>query len=565
MATPQDYTINGGASAVKYDPGNQTFMNQGNQSSFSVAPSTAVAVPTSIIGQTAPLKVPSISPTLSTTPILTPPLGTTTDTNGNASIIPPAEKSSASSTYDLIKSSLGEAGAALATKADVTQNLQNEMQLAQKTETATKDYNAFQQAKLGLQQQVASIYDQPGITREQAGAQASEITRIGNANLANLAFTAQASQGLLSAAQQTIKDKLDAQFGPIKEQIDFLTQLAQVNANDLSEGDKIKLMTQADKTKTELAAVTGVADALHQELLQNSAPITVYSALDKINNDYASGKITAAQAQSAMYQAAGEYGVDTSKVLDNQLKKAQLNKINKETAALGVNSVTNTNAADYATAVNVVLGSTKLTKQQKNDFIAAMNSGGDPFQIIKNKAKDIMGQTEATTVTKYEVARDTLADVGDQLAAFYAAGGKTSLIKGNFEKVINNLGSVTDPDLVALATQIQGNLQIYRNAISGTAYSAQEGKDISSIFPGINKSESLNTAILSGRKTLFDSVIDSSYRSALGSSYDTLKTLQGGDSNPFSQAIGNNVLSPGQSNNFGTIISPTGGFIIPTK
>lgn len=207
---------------------------------------------------------------------------------------------------------------------------------------------------------------------------------------------------------------------------------------------------------------------------------------------------------------------------NDPLYKAQLAQLDTGTV-----DITNPSAVAYGTALNTILASAKFTKEQKADLVRGINSGEDPFTVVKNQAKNIMGQTEATQLTKYEVARDTLSDIGTQLKEFYDAGGKTDIISGNFEKVINNLGNVKDPKLVALATQIQGNLQVYRNAISGTAYSAQEGRDISSIFPGINKSASLNTAILTGRSTLFDSIIDSTYSSAIGKdTYSALKTAE---------------------------------------
>ena len=79
-----------------------------------------------------------------------------------------------------------------------------------------------------------------------------------------------------------------------------------------------------------------------------------------------------------------------------------------------------------------------------------------------------------------------------------------------------------------IATNISSALQIYRNAVSGTAYSVQEGRDIAAIFPGINKSQGLNQAILSGRMKAFDITIDSQYRNTLGSTYDSLKTASRG-------------------------------------
>lgn len=177
-------------------------------------------------------------------------------------------------------------------------------------------------------------------------------------------------------------------------------------------------------------------------------------------------------------------------------------------------------------ALNVILGSNKFTKDQKQSVINAVSSGEDPFTVIKNQAKDIAGQTEATKITGFEVARDSLNAIDQNLKDFYAAGGDTGIFKGNMEKTLNKLGQVSDPNLVSLATQLASNLQIYRNAVSGTAYSEQEGKDIASIFPGINKSQGLNQAIMNGRKLAFDSTIDASYRSVLGGAYDKLRTAE---------------------------------------
>ena len=180
--------------------------------------------------------------------------------------------------------------------------------------------------------------------------------------------------------------------------------------------------------------------------------------------------------------------------------------------------------SQYEGALQVILGSSKLTKENKADVINAIRNGEDPITVIKNKAKDILGATEGAKLTNYETANKQMDDISNLLNQYYQAGGKTNVFRGNFEKTINKLGNVKDPKLVSLATQIASALQIYRNAVSGTAYSVQEGKQISSVFPGINKSQGLNTAILDGRKQSFNSLIDGLYTSALGSSYNSLKS-----------------------------------------
>lgn len=189
-----------------------------------------------------------------------------------------------------------------------------------------------------------------------------------------------------------------------------------------------------------------------------------------------------------------------------------------------VNDGVNSHAGPYAPALAVVLGSGKFTEIQKKDLKNAVNAGEDPGVVLKNQAKNIMEGTSKTQLTNYESIVESTKNLQSALDAFYAAGGKTGVLKGNLEKVTNKFGEVNDPALVDLAVQIQVQLQKYRNSISGTAYSDQEGKDIASIFPGINKGEILNNTVVKARLKATEAVIDSFYKPVLGdNAYSKLK------------------------------------------
>ena len=180
----------------------------------------------------------------------------------------------------------------------------------------------------------------------------------------------------------------------------------------------------------------------------------------------------------------------------------------------------------YGDVINTIIGSGKFTKDQANAIRNSISNGEEPFVVVKNQAKGLMTGANQTKVENYETAQKALGDIQSQLKQYYANGGSTNIFKGNYEKVVNNLGNVSDPKLVDLAVQIQTSLQVYRNAVSGTAYSVQEGKDIASIFPGINKTQGLNEAILSGRMKAFESTIDGAYEGVLGQkTYQSMKNL----------------------------------------
>lgn len=178
-------------------------------------------------------------------------------------------------------------------------------------------------------------------------------------------------------------------------------------------------------------------------------------------------------------------------------------------------------------ALTTILGSGTFTKQQQANVVNAIQNGQDPFTVIKNQAKNVMGQTLATNLSNNEKARAALIDLDSALKSYYANGGKTNIFSGNYEEAVGKIGEVNDPKLRELATQIEASLQIYRNAVSGTAYSVQEGKAIAAIFPGINKTSGLNQAIIKGRMRAFESVVDESYGQVLGQdTYQQLKQME---------------------------------------
>ncbi len=177
-------------------------------------------------------------------------------------------------------------------------------------------------------------------------------------------------------------------------------------------------------------------------------------------------------------------------------------------------------------ALDVILGSLPMTRDQKNSVIMAVQSGQDPSTVIKNKAKDIMGATTATALSKNEDAIDSIKQLDSLLKQYYAKGGQSGLFKGSYEKVLNSLGETKNPELAGVNASIQLALQKYRNAVSGTAYSVQEGREIGSIFPSIRNGEILNDVVTKSQANYLQSVVDSTYSNVLGKDvYNTLKQV----------------------------------------
>lgn len=388
---------------------------------------------------------------------------------------------------------------------------------------------------------------QAQIDRQNASLRASKAAEIGM-----LAARAQAVSGNITTALSIAQNAVDAKYGPIEDELKIKqAQLAALKPSldkeqtILSEALTRQYNDQQKALEEEKANQKSIAEMVMQASAQGApadltkaaanakTPLEATKILGQYSGDYLKYEMLKEQIKTEKAQQL-KLSVDTAKTY------ADIKKIKADIVASNP-SINPEQAGKFAGALSVILGSDKFTKEQKAAVTNAINSGQDPLTVIKNQAKNIMGQTLATTLDKYETIKAQQTDLQNLLSDYYSNGGKTGIFKGNFEKTLNNLGQVSDPKLVEIATNIAGSLQAYRNAISGTAYSAQEGKDIASIFPGINKSEGLNTAILKGRLNFIDKTIDASYRNVLGGSYDQIKdagVVAPVSDNAFSKALG---------------------------
>lgn len=414
--------------------------------------------PISVDGLNTPVPNPIPQPTTtspSNPPIIPAPAGTQVDVNGTA-VNPQPAPSTEKTPYQKALEKLSGFGEAIGLKSSATAQAQTETNLFQKRDQATTDYNAYNQAKLALQQEVDKIYERGG-SQDGIRDVVNDTLRKGNANLANLAVIAQSSQGLYSAAQATIKDKIDAQFQPIQDQIDFYSKYITAVGNDLTESDKFKLTEVQNQKKTDLASLTKTADDLHQNMLQNSAPASVYSALDKITNDYVSGKITATDAQSKMYQVAGNYGMDKTKVLQMQKLEADIEKAKADTKL-----ALNTLPGPVQTRVQGIAGQFDSEQAVRNyqtiaeTVDAVRNAGNSPTDDIQRiyAVAKVFDPNSAVREGEYKTVQD------------YA----TSLLQRaglKINRVFNNDGFLTTEarDFInsSLANRLSSSEKAYRN------------------------------------------------------------------------------------------------------
>lgn len=365
-----------------------------------------------------------------------------------------------------------------------------------------------------------------------------ELNRIQQVSLSK-----QADLGILQNASarrydtaRAIADKVrEAKLAPLQMKLENAKFFYTENKANFNKADERVYSEMVKKADQELKKETEYQTSI-TELKKNVAQYAgsnaqgVLSQLSKLNSKDP-------KAMDKALQIAGQYGGD---VLERKLKQVQIAKVYQDIAktkndiamdrqanGTGVtgNAIQVAQQSKYKPQLDVILGSGKFTKEQKASFINSVAQGKDPVAVIKNQAIQILG-TEGKDVRNLEKAKAQVQNIDSLLKQYYAKGGKTSYLSGTTEKAINKLGTLTDPELVSIGVGLQSAIQAYRNAVSGTAYGIQEGAEINSVFPGINKSQGLNNAIVKGRLNAFDVDIDAGYRSALGDTYDELKQSQ---------------------------------------
>lgn len=382
------------------------------------------------------------------------------------------------------------------------------------------------------------------------------------------AARANAVAGNLQVALKLADSAVEAKFAPIEDelrirqaQLDAIKPLIERQRDREGKAFQVRLQErqrQIEDERQKIADEKAQQKAISEMIVNASSQGAPADLVDKASN--AKNSIEAAK---ILGKFSGDY-LKYELLKEQILTQAEQRKTERAQQANYYANVAKTKAEiaalqpgapgsippQYQGALDVILGSDKFTKEQKTSITNAIKNGQDPFSVIKNQAKNIMGQTQATNLSKLETATSQIKSIDELLKQYYKNGGKTGLFKGNFEKVVNKLGQVKEPELVSIASEIALAMQEYRLAVTGTAASVKEDSKIESVFPGINNSQGLNQAKVGALIKSFDQKIDAEYTNVLGSSYAAIKnSLAASDpNNPFSQAIGGSTGSvPGTS------------------
>lgn len=133
-----------------------------------------------------------------------------------------------------------------------------------------------------------------------------------------------------------------------------------------------------------------------------------------------------------------------------------------------------------------------------------------------------MNSAKADTNKQWTGAKklDTsLAGVDKALKDYVSAGGKTDILKGSYENLIQKAGETSDPKLAELKTQIQMAINDYRYSVTGAAFTESEANLYKQMFPSVAAGGELNTAVIAGLLAGNEAKKEALVRSTLGDEF----------------------------------------------
>lgn len=175
----------------------------------------------------------------------------------------------------------------------------------------------YNQLKASYDAQYQNILNTPGMTREQANQQVTELQRVNNANLANLAIQQSVVSGNLTAAQNLVNHKIDLQYGDLKDLISYQQSYLKDNESTLSDDQKASLQLQITKNTRAYDTATTAAKTLETQKLDTLKAMSANGA-----STQAMSEVQAQTTPEGVIATAGKYGVS----LADQLTKANIAK-----------------------------------------------------------------------------------------------------------------------------------------------------------------------------------------------------------------------------------------------
>jgi len=171
----------------------------------------------------------------------------------------------------------------------------------------------------------------------------------------------------------------------------------------------------------------------------------------------------------------------------------------------------------------------KLPQNVREFYIEALNrqldvGGVVPVQeTLKALVESSIGAEESAKLNGRTAMLTSIRDLSSQINEYVEAGGTTNIFRGGYEKMLNKLGTTSDPRLAEIEARIHNSITTYTVAQSGAQFSERELRIYESLFPSTSNVFELNSSKISALERELSLRQNTFYRNKIGpGNYDIL-------------------------------------------
>lgn len=382
-------------------------------------------------------------------------------------------------------------------------------------DTLNQEYNAL---KAAAEQQKAGLIGQGrGITTDFLNNQAAQIDRNAapklnmlSANINSKAAVMQAAQGNFNEARDFVSQAVEDATADKKFAFDTAMTFYDMNQDSINRLDtkyQNALNSYLDSTKTAYENARADKQTIGELMVAN--PGAGISMNDSVEQAYA--KYTANPLKNTEVVKLGN---GASVLLDTQTGQV-IKNLGGATSTTGNTLPLSSEYSGLVSSFGNLFGTKDARSNAMNGLSGALASNdfvGAYATIANGVEESLTGENK----TKFGAARtdySVMLGLRDAISNYTNGGGDTGLLKGTYEEIQRKLGTVTDPALATLATQLKREFQTYRVNMTGAAFGAGESRDYDSVNPSSKKSLDLNYAVISGALNQLENRITSTVES----------------------------------------------------
>lgn len=295
---------------------------------------------------------------------------------------------------------------------------------------------------------------------------------------------------------------------------------------------------------------TGVSE-IEKRLSNSTSMFNTQNTLDanKLNfllnlAEKQAGLVTADNTKKT-YRYAGTYLTEKRTADQQKADEALQREIKKNQATNGIGNFDKLNAistakpsvlpyAKVATALYNDLGTSNDGKNTALSNITKSLDSGDTSTARSILTSAAAGKLTGDTRSKFEARAQTVnlaLNIKERLQKYVERTGDTNLITGNFQNIMQKLGTSGDPEAVGINSDMAALLQEMRANVTGAAWGLQEDAEYNKQAPDLTNTSKLNIAMLDGlvnrlnlrQKSAINTYLglnDSEFNSVFGSAYN---------------------------------------------